>query len=114
MSSTVAGNELLSRLVAEPSLARHGFQIDVAGVRAVMISHSGHFRGVWQRQMGAYHWIPAGYSMARYRTASVADAVDFTLRELCAQETCGEEHDLAAGSAPSPWVVARQSAHSQR
>jgi len=99
MPTVSGGNELLARLTAEPTLQRLGFEIELTGIRTVMVSRCGHCRGVWLRHMGAYHWIPAGYSVPQHRVASVADALAYTVGTVCANDLGDPDDDMMAGPA---------------
>lgn len=93
MPMTSTGNELLSRLAVEPALTSRGFTVELTGIRTVMISHGGYFHGIWRRVIGAYEWIPAGYSTPQYCARSAAEAVRHTVDTLCIDETAAVPHE---------------------
>ncbi len=51
----------------------------------VIIERAGHFRGIWTIDADQFTWVAAGYNGANFITASLREALDYTLNEICGQ-----------------------------
>ena len=79
MGGNIRSSELVNRLDAEHRLAAKGFAVSCGPTGGVVIDRDGHVHGVWHFVKGNFFWTPAGYNEPIYKTASIEEAVSYTM-----------------------------------
>ena len=79
MGANIPSSELVIRLDAEHRLAAKGFAVSCGPTGGVVIDRDGHVHGVWHFAKGNFFWTPAGYNEPMYKTASIEEAVSYTI-----------------------------------
>ncbi len=79
MGANIPSSELAIRLDADRRLAERGFAVSCGPTGGVVIDRGGHVHGVWHFVNGNFFWTPAGYNEPIYKTASLNEAVTYTM-----------------------------------
>jgi hypothetical protein len=72
---------LAETLQAETSFVQRGFTAEHSS-ESLLVERDGHFRGIWTTDKGQYVWTAAGYSQPGFSTASLPEALKYTLTEI--------------------------------
>ncbi|HVX36431.1 MAG TPA: hypothetical protein VHC71_09465 [Hyphomicrobium sp.] len=72
---------LAETLQAEKSFVQRGFTVEHSS-ESLLVERSGHFRGIWTADKDRYVWTAAGYSQPGFSTASLPEALKYTLTEI--------------------------------
>jgi hypothetical protein len=81
MNDKIIPRLLAEALQDEPDFISRGFTAS-CDQSAVVIQRSGHVRGVWTNHAGKLVWTAAGYNEPKFATASLPEALHYTLREI--------------------------------
>lgn len=73
---------LIEALEEDVEFQSRGFTAQFGPVGGVLVRRAEHVRGVWNSRADRYLWTGAGYREPNFATASVADAVSYTLAEV--------------------------------
>jgi hypothetical protein len=71
--------ELLERLRQQITFGQRGLSAEKGDPRGVMITYSGHVRGIWHWAGGRFRYTPAGYGVATHQADTIDEAVRITL-----------------------------------
>ncbi|WP_041321430.1 hypothetical protein [Hyphomicrobium denitrificans] len=81
MMKTARLGLLAEALHAEEGFVHRGFTAEQS-FESLLVERDGHFRGIWTADKGRYVWTAAGYSQPSFSTASLPDALKYTLTEI--------------------------------
>lgn len=81
MKKAVRLGLLTDALQSDESFVQHGFQAKKSADR-LLIERDGHLRGIWTTGKELYTWTAAGYNEPSFSTASLPEAIKYTLTEI--------------------------------
>jgi hypothetical protein len=81
MMKTARLELLAEALQAEEGFVHRGFTAQQSH-ESLLVERDGHFRGIWTTDKDRYVWTAAGYSQPSFSTASLPDALKYTLTAI--------------------------------
>ena len=88
MSSKAWARLLLEALQNDKEFRSRGFSAAFGPSGGVVVTHAGHFRGIWNGKADRVVWTPAGYSEPCFGTPSLDEALNYTLSQILHTEGC--------------------------